>query len=638
MFRIHFRFLPILVAILVGISAESAAAEPALSIFNETTGETITSFRPGQRVFVRFQTPAGKALKDLGTRKHFEITFAVTGPDKRTYKRSVSFYKQSKDERDDADMSKSTLEFPILIDPRTNRELASPFQIQDATSFTGAFRGVNSPGTYQAKLTSTIDKHGDGPSTEFTIEIADAAAVNELKEIIKSYEQLIPVHTDLSKQRVVFLDGATMKEIKVYKPGMHIIGRLYTEKGKTLGDLCAQTGGFKYRLKLLSPDMTRRERHITFGPDTPGFDATATQFDVDLLVDPAAFTPGSKTQRKQLLKFGETLKVLASPGMYNAVINVNRGAMFEAYLFIDLTSPETMTRMKQLAAGYRNLSTPVSRSTAKPVEKAPQPSATVALFNPATKKDITAYTPGISVKMDVATESKQAFKTLLPKGNPKDLELIVTLKAFDGDKKIANGTTSIPDLAEINSAALNIWKDPRNKKMKDWPETKVFRQYVFEQLKEAKAYKLVFESYFKASSERLDLPNVSITWDVSGENFASWQQILSGKASAADAKMRKALMSDPKLEAEMKAVLKKEGLEPLKLIIINNKWFQQRHKTSGKILYRVIYAEFVSKENDGSYLIRDVCFKQDHIDGKWGKTQRFSWGTRKEYTTEDAIK
>ncbi len=608
-----------------------------LTVFDANTGKEITVYKPGDRVFARLELPDGQTLGELGKRKHFELKLTVKGEGTREYSRSISFYKE-KGERDLVDMSSSTVEFPLIVDPRKNRTLGSPSQIQNATTLLSALNVIEKPGTYDAVLSMDIDTIDDGPTTEFKVEFADDDALKERDEIIKLYEILLPVHPTPDRQHITFLDGSTMEEVDVYKPGMHLIARLNAKDGTTIGELCEQTGGFDFSLKLLAPDLTRWAREITFGPDTPGFDASATTMDVDILVNPETFQPKDKDHRKRTLKYGETLQVLDAPGMYDAVVEVNRGAMYEAHIYMDLTTPEAMTKMKEIATSYSSIAE-VSEPEPEPEpEKASLASQTsIALWNPATKEDVTTYVPGMSLKMEIKPPDGKPFKELVPEANPESLELIVTLKAFDGDNEVAKWSTTVPGLAEVDSTNLNIWRDPGYTEMEDWPETVEFKQYVFGQLQEPKAYELVFESVFKAGYDQAELPPASIIWDVSGANFANWELILSGKspAEAAQNDFSEAGMVDPEVEAGIKKAIQSQGIEPLKIVITRKKWIVERE--DGIVQNRTIWAEFAKKTDDGSYVINEICCKQEFIGNEWDELRYFSWGTRNDYITEDKL-
>jgi len=89
--------------------------------------------------------------------------------------------------------------------------------------------------------------------------------------------------------------------------------------------------------------------------------------------------------------------------------------------------------------------------------------------------------------------------------------------------------------------------------------------------------------------------------------------------------MPKAKRNDPALEKEMKALLEASSHDAwkgdiLKVIIIDNDWFLERHKLTGAILFRYIRAAVAVKKSDGCWLYHLVTFKQNYVGNKYDKT------------------
>lgn len=610
--------------------ASLCAADPVLTVLDGDTGQPVKSCEPGQRVIGRLLMPPGQTVADFGDRDAIDITFAVTDANGRTYRRSSSFYKDNTYGRDDIDMSSGSMDFIILMDPRHDHTLDNPRQIQEVTSFTQALRGAQTPGSYQAHISTDL---ADGPEASFTIELSDEEAVATLQEVIDAYETLIPVTTNPDKQRVRFFDGATGEPLETYHPGDHVIARLYTAKGTTLSDLCSQGGGFNVSLKMLAASGTRWARDIRFGPDTPGFDGEATTLDVDLLVDPATFTAQNADQVERLQTLAETLQVVDGPGWYTAVVDVDRGSMFEAHLKCDLSSAEAVERMQAITAAYDQLS----------VDEAPQPAATkeradgpepafLACYDPFTKEDVAAYSPGMTVKMEVAPPGAddQTFAGAYAPGASADaVKLAVRIDAMRDDTRIATWTTHVPGIGGITNCVLHLWVDPSDHETEVWPETEEFRTYIFGMMADPAAYRLEISAQIHAGTVT-DIGATQLTWDVS-QHGSAWRQTLLAlhRQDAAGTRMQQAGMTDPALHAELLALSKERlaGVQVLKLVITSSEWAIERN-AKDEITHRTIDVQLACKNSEGACWIEDAAFMQQYTGGEsWGKTRTHGGGS-----------
>jgi len=120
-------------------------------------------------------------------------------------------------------------------------------------------------------------------------------------------------------------------------------------------------------------------------------------------------------------------------------------------------------------------------------------------------------------------------------------------------------------------------------------------------------------------------------------DFAPYKELFKqlDEANTQTVKLPEAKKKDPKLEAEMVAALKasqvkeaKEG-EVLKVIIIDPDWHLERHKISGRVLFRYIRTEVALQEKDGPCWLWRFVFKQDFIGEKFQKTKLHGIGERK---------
>ena len=116
------------------------------------------------------------------------------------------------------------------------------------------------------------------------------------------------------------------------------------------------------------------------------------------------------------------------------------------------------------------------------------------------------------------------------------------------------------------------------------------------------------------------------TFTIEGDDFAKPYGELFKQLEGADTagvKMPEAKMTDAKLEADMVKALKnsqvkeaREG-EILKVVIIDPDWFIERHKISGRVLFRYIRAYCAVQEKDGPCWMWKFVFKQDFIGDKF---------------------
>ncbi|UCD84030.1 MAG: hypothetical protein JSU92_12195 [Deltaproteobacteria bacterium] len=115
-----------------------------------------------------------------------------------------------------------------------------------------------------------------------------------------------------------------------------------------------------------------------------------------------------------------------------------------------------------------------------------------------------------------------------------------------------------------------------------------------------------------------------------GELFKALENV-----DTAGVTMPKAKMSNAKLEAEMAKALKnstvpeaKEG-QILKVVIIDPDWHLERHRISGRVLFRYIRTDCALKEKDGPCWRWRFIFKQEFIGGKFQPVKLHGIGERK---------
>lgn len=118
-------------------------------------------------------------------------------------------------------------------------------------------------------------------------------------------------------------------------------------------------------------------------------------------------------------------------------------------------------------------------------------------------------------------------------------------------------------------------------------------------------------------------------FSMDGDDYKKYDKLYKKLAEGDTGRMTmpKAKMTDPKLEKEMIAALKasqvkeaKEG-KILKVVIIDSDWFLERHKISGRILFRYIRAIVGLKDKDGACWKWKFVFRQDFIGNKFQKTK-----------------
>ncbi|MBN2426618.1 MAG: hypothetical protein JXR46_06045 [Calditrichaceae bacterium] len=114
---------------------------------------------------------------------------------------------------------------------------------------------------------------------------------------------------------------------------------------------------------------------------------------------------------------------------------------------------------------------------------------------------------------------------------------------------------------------------------------------------------------------------------IEGENFDFYGNQMTDlqNAETHTVQMPKAKKNDPALEKEMKSLLQASSNDAwkgdiIKVVIIDNDWFLERHKLTGAILFRYIRTEVAVKKNDGCWLYRLVTFKQNYVGNKYDKT------------------
>ena len=98
----------------------------------------------------------------------------------------------------------------------------------------------------------------------------------------------------------------------------------------------------------------------------------------------------------------------------------------------------------------------------------------------------------------------------------------------------------------------------------------------------------------------------------------------------------KAGQKNPKLEAEIKALMAYEGIVK-RVILIDSDWTIHRNEY-GIITYRILTAEVIYKQPDGHFLLSERNIVQDYLgNNMWAKTRLGSAGWKQEYMSEDNI-
>jgi len=136
---------------------------------------------------------------------------------------------------------------------------------------------------------------------------------------------------------------------------------------------------------------------------------------------------------------------------------------------------------------------------------------------------------------------------------------------------------------------------------------------------------------------------------IEGNDFSDYKTISKTINSFADenktkgAEFPKAAMKDSKLEKEMITAFKnsnhykdKLNVEVTKISITDPDWNLRRNDLTGVILNRYIRASVLTKEKDGTCVVRSLTFRQDYIGNKFDATKFDGFGDTYKIPCENA--
>jgi hypothetical protein len=114
-------------------------------------------------------------------------------------------------------------------------------------------------------------------------------------------------------------------------------------------------------------------------------------------------------------------------------------------------------------------------------------------------------------------------------------------------------------------------------------------------------------------------------FDITGSDYGFYAQqaeALADAATVANA-MEPPKMRNPALENQMKKIARSRGYNVQKVVIIDPDWWVERHKISGRILWRHIASQVAYKKGGGCYF-RKIRYRQMHSGGGYGGLQFMS--------------
>lgn len=114
-------------------------------------------------------------------------------------------------------------------------------------------------------------------------------------------------------------------------------------------------------------------------------------------------------------------------------------------------------------------------------------------------------------------------------------------------------------------------------------------------------------------------------FDITGSDYGFYAQqaeALADAATVANA-MEPPKMRNPSLENQMKKIARSRGYNVMKLVIIDPSWWVERHKISGRILWRHIASQVAYKKG-GQCFFRKIRYRQMHSGGGYGGLQFMS--------------
>jgi hypothetical protein len=111
--------------------------------------------------------------------------------------------------------------------------------------------------------------------------------------------------------------------------------------------------------------------------------------------------------------------------------------------------------------------------------------------------------------------------------------------------------------------------------------------------------------------------------DCNADGLSKWNQMVLPfeEREIENARMPKAVQSNPALEAQMKNVLKDNypGETPLRVVILDNQWTIEKNALTGKPDYKWISTAVAQKKADGKCFVYWISFKQNYENGKYGE-------------------
>lgn len=273
----------------------------------------------------------------------------------------------------------------------------------------------------------------------------------------------------------------------------------------------------------------------------------------------------------------------------------------------------------------------------------------VSPYDPQTKKDISTYTPPMSVVVEVKSKGGSFKDAYCPDASASSVKVALQTSVARDGKQLENTRVYAHDIAQFDETFFYFWRDPsfdsdkffwkaKDGSRNEYDETIKLRERLFTRLTEAGKYQVTIEATVDCGTVN-PVGKATVAWDISGPKFQAWQKALAGHVRGAAAKnfMRPASQTNAKLEAQMKKLLKDGGFDVRRLVIISKDWHIQRDPR-GKVTHRTIFAEMAYREKDQTFRIREVSFKQDATGaGSWGDLKRFGWGPRNVPTIEANI-
>ena len=258
---------------------------------------------------------------------------------------------------------------------------------------------------------------------------------------------------------------------------------------------------------------------------------------------------------------------------------------------------------------------------------------TFELIDIASKKPAKAYKPGMSIKLGFSSSPETTLRQhFCPDEKDSRVSVAVEIDAFDGAKRIANWTSTIPDMGGGKEGRFHIWIDPAasGEMFEVWDETVEFRNYIFNLMKQPKAYKLAVKVSVRFGKS-VDVAALELPWDVSGDRAEAWTTALRiiATGGAEKVRMQEPGMRDAALEREMTAILAKKFPEVKKVVIISRDWNIVRNDV-GVILRRTLDAQVAWRAADGTHWIEDATFAQEASGpNSWQKLVSFGGGSGK---------